>query len=253
MGIEYEDMRTMLCGLRKNTPSQESSLLILGDAYIHFSIESYVALAKEVGYELHQIPKEMDPYALGKSLGFGSVDTLDLNGKATITMDLQKDLPEDMHEKYDYLLDAGVLFWCYDPGAALRNIYRMVRPQGIFHHITGITGYFGRGYYNIHPRLFEDFYLINKCCHILASYRTKLQRPTLLSKIVRALLRQKKIAVSYNYSAGNIYLDKSTRDKISFSNKLNTPESNVLPNNVIGNLVFQKLSRGEPKGPVQLC
>ena len=63
----------------------------------------------------------------------------------------------------------------------------------------------------------------------------------------------KKIAVSYNYSAGNIYLDESKRDKISFSNKLNISESNILPNNVVGNLVFQKLSRGEPKGPAQLC
>ena len=106
---------------------------------------------------------------------FENVETLDLNGKATLTIDLQENLSKKMFSKYDFIIDAGVLFWCFNPGDVLKNIYRMAKKDALIFHITALSGYFGRGYYNIHPKLFHDFYLkSNNSSFIQEAYRTKL-------------------------------------------------------------------------------
>ncbi len=37
----------------------------------------------------------------------------------------------------------------------------MLKDKGTIFHIAGLTGYFGRCYYNMHPALFRDFYSCN--------------------------------------------------------------------------------------------
>lgn len=254
MGIERHDMRSILLALRQELAAPRGKLLILGDAKIHFTPGDLVALAAEMGVNLAAIPETLDPFALGQALGFQSVDTLDINGKASLNVDLQAGMPQDLLGKFDCVIDAGVLFWCYEPGAALKNIYRLVKKGGLIAHITAVSGHYGRGYYNIHPLLFEDFYLSNHCEYIHSSYRTKPRHSAFTGRL-RSLLTFMGLddSVSYSFRPGNVYLDRSSVKRITFASTLRLPESSMIPNNVVGTFVFKKLETAEPKGPLRLC
>jgi hypothetical protein len=252
VGIEYADIKSILSALKHELPEGRGRLLILGDAHIHFSANQYISLAEDLGYELSSFPEVLDPFSLGKSLGFVSTDTLDINGKASITLDLQQRLPHDLLGKFDCLIDAGVLFWCFDPGVVLKNLYRLVKIDGVIAHITGVSGFYGRCYYNIHPLVLEDFYRCNQCRYISASYRAVPKRTSLAMRL-KGLLGAKCTPglVSYTSSPGNIYLDESRAGVISFCRTLRTPESDVIPNNAIGTLIFKKCSNVEPQSPLR--
>jgi hypothetical protein len=259
MGIEYQDMRAILRVLPKEELKPSSKLLILGDAIIHFSINALQQLAMEEKVKLHTIPDELTPYTLGQSLGFAQVDTLDINGKASINLDLQDQLPTELIGKYDFVIDAGVLFWCFEPGTVLKNIFRLAKANGTIFHITALSGYFGRGYYNIHPRLFEDFYLTNKCVFLQASFRTKSKSTRLqhFFDVVRSRMgmpnRRDKNEACYFRSAGGIYLAQVRNNHISFANSLPRSEADMIPNNVVSTFSCRKTHTIEPSGPLQIC
>lgn len=93
--------------------------------------------------------------------GFDSVDTVDLFGEPTIRLDLGQPVPEELHGRYDWVIDAGTIFCCFDVAAVWRNALAMLKPGGTIFHNAGLTGYFGRSYYSFQPALFRDFYAVN--------------------------------------------------------------------------------------------
>jgi len=93
--------------------------------------------------------------------GLGRVETVDVVGDPTIRLDLQKPLPSDLVAQFDIVIDAGTLFWCFDIAAVLQNCLSMLKDRGTMMHVCALTGHFGRGYYNIHPKMFRDFYRQN--------------------------------------------------------------------------------------------
>jgi hypothetical protein len=258
VGIEYQDMRAILRVLQKEMPAPSGKLLILGDAIIHFTPADLRQLALQEGMELLALPDKLTPFSLGECLGFSQVDTLDINGKASITLDLQMPLPEDLVGRYDLVIDAGVLFWCFDPGVALRNIFRLVSLNGLVLHITALSGYYGRGYYNIHPRLFEDFYLSNKCTFLQSSFRAKPKLNRWQERYRRlgsklGLFPESRIGASYATSSGAIYLAKASYDHIEFAETLAAVEADMIPNNCVSTCAYRKTSAIQPSGPLQTC
>ncbi len=249
MGIEYEDLRAILTALKRSV--SRDSLLILGDAFIHCDLNAYISLGRSAGYPIASRPRNLDPFTLGSSLGFRRIETLDVNGKCSLTVDLHKDVPDSLMEQFDCVIDAGVLFWCFDPAAALKNILKMARPGGLIIHITAVSGHYGRGYYNIHPLLLEDFYRSNNCEFIQSSFRTKFVPQGILERIYS--LFGVRNSISYSFRPGNVYLGKSRINRISFQDIYRHPrESNMLPNNVLGVFIFRKLATGEIKVPLRV-
>lgn len=256
MGIEYQDMRAILRVLKCEMPMPSGKLLILGDAVIHFTPSDLQELAMQEGLKLKTVPGELTPYSLGESLGFSQVNTLDINGKASINLNLQDDLPDELIGQFDLVIDAGVLFWCFEPGLALKNILRLSKINGLLFHISALSGYFGRGYYNIHPRLFEDFYLSNKCTFLQSSYRAK-PKFSYLEEMSRRLKRlvgrldDVRVSATYYHSAYAIYLGRVNRDQIEFSKTYSVREADMIPNNAIGTYAFRKAGASEPVCPIQ--
>jgi hypothetical protein len=241
VAIEYEDLRTILEALRDQ--AVRDRLLILGDALIHVDPGQLAKLAAKSGFELASTPSHLDPFTLGNALGYAKTETLDVNGHASIELDLHAPTPPELVEAYDCLIDAGVLFWCSDPGAALRSILSMVKAGGTIIHVCAVSGHYGRGYYNVHPLLFEDFYLGNDCEFVVATYRPKFRPRGLLRRV--AQLAGWKNEVSKSTRPGDVYLAESTLNRISFAPRYREPvESNVVPNNVLGVFVFRKLRSG---------
>jgi hypothetical protein len=259
MGIEYQDMQAVLRVLKHEMPTPSGKLLILGDAVIHFTPMALQDLANRIGFKLFvELPDVLTPHALGVALGFSSVDTLDVNGKASINLDLQGPLPESLIGKYDMVVDAGVLFWCFEPGAVLKNIFRLAASGALIFHITALTGYFGRGYYNIHPRLLEDFYLSNNCDFIESSFRTKpwlkWHRQAfryLIEKL--GLIERGGAGVTFVRNPGSIYLEYASRYLIGFKRTKSIPELDIIPNNVVFTFSCRKTKAIEPSVPMQIC
>jgi hypothetical protein len=103
----------------------------------------------------------MDLEGFRKAMGLESVATIDLFGSPTIKVDLQGPIPSEYLGKFDLIVDAGTLFCCFDIAAVWRNILGMLTDSGSVFHQAGLTGYFGRAYYSLHPALFRDFYRTN--------------------------------------------------------------------------------------------
>lgn len=258
MGIEYQDMRAILRVLKRESPMPSGKLLVLGDAVIHFTPGELRDLAAQEGVVLHTLPESLNPLSLGISLGFSQVETLDVNGKASINHDLQQPLPTELLGQYDMVIDAGVLFWCFEPGQVIKNIFRLAKVNGLIFHITALSGYYGRGYYNIHPRLFEDFYLSNQCVFIESSARTKpmLSGWEQLNRRLASflgLVADSLPGVSYSGSSGAIYLGRVRHGYIEFATMLSTPEPDMIPNNVVSTFACRKTIAVEPSGPLQIC
>lgn len=92
---------------------------------------------------------------------FSRVDTFDLNGSPTYKLDLNEPVPDTYHAQYDWVIDSGTSFCCFDIATVFSNIVKMVKIGGYVFHAVNLTGFFGRGYFSLSPALFSEFYPIN--------------------------------------------------------------------------------------------
>ncbi len=258
MGIEIQDAYSIISLIKKERNISKNCLLILGDAKIYFDEKGLIKICKKLNYKFSKLPEELNAFTFGKFLGFKKVETLDLNGKATLKIDLQRKLAKQLISKYDFIIDAGVLFWCFNPGEVLKNIYKMAKKDALIFHITALSGYFGRGYYNIHPKLLQDFYLItNNCIFLHEAYRTKFRISKFVYIFYRILEILKvldffKINTFYSLNPGNIFLKENKFQKIYFGNQLKQPEPEYIPNNSILTFGCRKTNNKIPYEPIQL-
>jgi hypothetical protein len=75
-------------------------------------------------------------------------------------LDLNEDIPTQMHQKYDIVLDPGTLKHCFNVGSAIKNMASMVKENGyIVHHNPLIM--VNHGFYNFSPTFYFDFYAKN--------------------------------------------------------------------------------------------
>ena len=75
-------------------------------------------------------------------------------------LDLNQDIPESLHQKYDVVLDPGTLEHCFNAGIAIKNMSSMVKVGGhIIHHNPMIM--VNHGFYNFSPTFYFDFYARN--------------------------------------------------------------------------------------------
>jgi hypothetical protein len=246
MAIEFEDVKSILYSLRENSNIKYENCLILGNANIYPTFQKIKEFGEKINFKLIDINKQkLSAQEFGKCLGFKCVETLDINDEANIKQDLTKNLRTDLIDKYDLVIDAGVLFYCFEPGIALKNIFLMAKKQSLIVHITAISGFYGRAYYNIHPQVLIDFYKINSGFIINSNIRPRPFKSTILNYFMAFY---KKIFFFCNHETFKkinsndinfIYYNKSTITKIYFSNKNNYTESRNISNNIVGTFSFQ--------------
>jgi hypothetical protein len=75
-------------------------------------------------------------------------------------LNLNENIPTQMHQKYDVVLDPGTLEHCFNVGSAIKNMASMVKETGyIIHHNPLIM--VNHGFYNFSPTFYFDFYAKN--------------------------------------------------------------------------------------------
>ena len=137
MAIEIEDFN-ILKTMRQQNP-EGKSCAILGDCHFYGG--------------------SLDDFK--NALGFTTLDTFDVNGQPTHKIDLNEPVHNQFKNKYDWVIDSGTIYCCFDPCTVFKNILFMLKENGCVMHTSNLCGFFGRGFYSLSPALFRDFYNIN--------------------------------------------------------------------------------------------
>lgn len=241
MGIELGDAQFIIRSLRSLPLSKRRRALILGNCTVHCNLDELGSIARNEGFELRHAEKDgspLDVHTLFDKLGFDSVKTLDINGNADLCVDLTKEVPEELLSSFDYILDAGVLFWCFEPGRAINNLVRLCRYEAIIAHITYMSGSYGLGYFNIHPAFFNDFYTLNGFKMVIYSCRTRESRKRWQRGMKRLMsyLRRQPAGVGYTWysiNEGCVFLEAGGGRTVKLASSQTEWEPEFIPNRII--------------------
>jgi len=153
------------------------TLLCLGQPDVYFSYDHLRRMAMTVQVELApgvQITPSHNQHfaslgyisgdALFRSMGFASIHALDYSEfeGATIIHDLNAPtLPEELHEKFDVIIDHGTLEHVFHIPNALQNLFRLLKTGGRLIHSSPTSNLVDHGFYMFSPTFFYDFYVTN--------------------------------------------------------------------------------------------
>jgi len=155
---QYGTVDKSLCmvGRQQLLIDEERFCHIMNKVNVKYDREEYASLVK--GETIHY-----DSYRFFKMLGLKEVHALDVmpSDGADIIFDLNKELPEDLYEKFDYIIDSGTMEHVFDTANAIKNLSKMLKPGGIIIHILAAAGYVDHGFYSYSPGFFYDFYSSN--------------------------------------------------------------------------------------------
>lgn len=154
------------------------SLLCLGYPDVYFTIGQYQGMVSEIGVKLKQgveLTTSTRDYfkklgcvagdSVFKSLGFERVHTLDFSDfeGADIVFDLNSaNVPGDLVDSYDFIIDHGTIEHIFHIPNVLHNIYHMLKIGGRIVHSSPSSNFVDHGFYMFSPTLFFDFYKSNK-------------------------------------------------------------------------------------------
>lgn len=97
------------------------------------------------------------------SLGFERVVSIDLfdAGASALRLDLNADVPADLHDQFDCVLDGGTGEHVFNFPKVMENMLRMCRTGSNLIHMNPCQGYWNHGFWNVQPTLLFDFYEAN--------------------------------------------------------------------------------------------
>ena len=102
MSIEIADYE-IISSVREMDPTG-ASCAILGDCKFYY-------------------PPSREAFMQGT--GFQNIETFDINGNPTHMLELNNELPEEYHNRYDWVIDSGTLYCCFDIATVFKNIMKM--------------------------------------------------------------------------------------------------------------------------------
>jgi len=97
-------------------------------------------------------------------LGFSESKSLDYSDRenADYIVDLNCDVPEDLVNQFDVIIDPGTLEHVFDLRNSLKNIFLMLREGGRIIHLSApASNAIEHGFYMFSPTLFYDYYECN--------------------------------------------------------------------------------------------
>lgn len=160
------------------------SILTLGRQCVHGSLDHIQRMLVDEGITAHALPPGMDTKSnveewMGnrladytndvvffRLLGIDDVQSMDFSDfeGSEVVHDLNEPVPENLHEKYDLIVDGGTIEHIFDTRMVLSNISKMLRPGGRIVHLTPSNNYTNHGFYQCSPTLYIDYYRANGFC-----------------------------------------------------------------------------------------
>jgi SAM-dependent methyltransferase len=157
------------------TRNISGTVLLLGRQMVFMTPDEAQALVEANGLSIRSDAKiEFDRTPHGASQGYISdssffslfsdgvvlaTDISDYEG-ADIVFDLSREPPSQMIGAYDFIYNGSVLDNVFDPAACIRNVSRMLKPNGVVMHYEGCA-HSDPAYLKFTPDWFFDYYAIN--------------------------------------------------------------------------------------------
>lgn len=140
---------------------REMTELIGADAVGRLSVrEESAELARDHSFpELAEgVFEAHDVFAgFGATLTVSDVSTL---RHADVIIDLNDPVSDDLHDRFDLIIDPGTIEHCFNVAQAMKNISEMTAVGGfVFHSTPG--AYMNHGFYSFSPTFFLDYYSKN--------------------------------------------------------------------------------------------
>ena len=138
------------------------SMLIIGEPNFLFTFEDLLnsKIFNNFKKDDVEIDNEITLETIKDLLHVERLEILDFDEKSSFSLDLNV-IHDLVNEPYDVVWDNGVLFWLFNPRNGIHNMTKFVKNDGIIVHNFSLIGHYGFGYFNFHPRFFDDFYEVN--------------------------------------------------------------------------------------------
>lgn len=96
------------------------------------------------------------------SIDIESVDVLDVSAYegAHIVCDLNYPIPEELIGKYDFIYDSSVIDNLFNPAEAIKNITKMLKPNGRYMGYN-VCSFYPGAMSSCHPEWFYGFFAVN--------------------------------------------------------------------------------------------
>lgn len=97
---------------------------------------------------------------LFRMIGADTVDTIDYSPyeNCTIVHDLNNPVDQSLHNKYDYILDAGTMEHIFDVKTVMANYKNMLKEDGVIAILTCCNNFVGHGFYQFSPEFFRTVF-----------------------------------------------------------------------------------------------
>lgn len=154
------------------------TVLCLGAPDVYFTHDSLLRMAMtaqvalDLSAPIFPAPKpdfRNKGYISGDTLfarmGFGTLEVLDVSSfeGAHILHDLNNpELPVELHERFDVIIDHGTIEHVFHVPNALMNLFRMLKTGGRLIHSSPTSNLVDHGFYMFSPTFFHDFYSANQ-------------------------------------------------------------------------------------------
>lgn len=159
MGFERHATRYLI---RANANGADfSRTLMLGRQGMHLSAEDLGRLLPSLSPEhLTSLLKSGYAEEFLKQLGATRVESMDASAYegASIVHDLNEKISPSLHGKYSMVIDAGTQEHVLDFPTSLANAINLLEPGGHLIMITPANNFFGHGFYQFSPELFDSVF-----------------------------------------------------------------------------------------------
>ncbi len=153
---QYGNVNKSLCMIGRQ------EILIEWDSFMKTVNKMHLPYDREIYNDIKDI-YPINTYRFFHMFGIKEVHALDyssLDG-ADILFNLNHELPSELCEKYDYIINGGTLEHVFDVAKAMKNMSSMLRVGGVIIHILPLGGYVDHGFYSFSPTFFMDYYHLN--------------------------------------------------------------------------------------------
>lgn len=101
-------------------------------------------------------------------IGFPKMQSLDYSDyeNCDYTHDLNEPLPDSLRNTFDVIVDGGTIEHVFNTPQALDNVFHMLKDDGVFISINGMTGWAGHGFYQFSPELVWRYWQDTRRCAV---------------------------------------------------------------------------------------
>jgi SAM-dependent methyltransferase len=153
MGIDYHGAKWIKYSLNG---FEIEKLLTLGRQSIHLSKKDFFCLSGR-NISASDIYAEDFLRDLTSASFIHSLDYSDYE-EATIMADLNLPIPDELHDKYDVVVDGGTIEHVFNVTEALANCVRLCKKNGTIIHILPADNFNGHGFWQFSAETFLSFY-----------------------------------------------------------------------------------------------